>query len=62
MTNTERLISELIKANCAGFGHLDFYVGKHTGNGPSVVGALRCRGYTVEKLAQRNRYRLIAKS
>lgn len=62
MTNTERLISELNKSNCAGLDHFDFYVGKYTGNGPSVVGALRRRGYTVEKLAQKNGYRLTAKS
>lgn len=50
-TNTERLI--------AVFNHCQehaltcrFRVGKYTGNGPSVVAALRRRGYTVSKLRQ----------
>jgi hypothetical protein len=46
MTNTERLIATL---NNSMTGEVLFTVGRWTGNGPSVVAALRRRGYTVTK-------------
>lgn len=49
MTNTERLIYSLECAKKAGVDYLNFYVGKMTGNGPAVVGALKRRGFTVER-------------
>lgn len=50
MSNTERLIASLHYAARAGVPHLDFLVGKHTGNGSSVVAALRRRGFKVSKV------------
>lgn len=52
LTNTDRLIASF--EHCQKFGQdkCFFYVGKYTGNGPSVVSALRRRGYTVDKLGQ----------
>lgn len=50
MTNTERLICSLAFAKKNGSDHVDFYVGRWTGNGSSVVAALRRRGFTVERL------------
>ncbi|MBF6615546.1 MAG: hypothetical protein ITG07_02350 [Candidimonas sp.] len=48
MTNTERLIANFNA--CAEQGvNCHFMVGRYTGNGPSVVAALRRRGYTVER-------------
>lgn len=47
MTNTERLIKNLEHANNLGYPTVFFRVGKYTGNGPSVVEALRRRGYEV---------------
>lgn len=61
MTNTDRLIATLEHANRNGTNCIDFYVGRYTGNGASVVGALRRRGYRVEYL-QPGQYRLHAKS
>lgn len=59
MTNTERLIYSLECAKKAGADFLNFYVGSHTGNGPSVVAALRRRGFTVDRIpASRGGYRL----
>lgn len=59
MTNTERLISE--HATCQKHGvNCRFAVGKYTGNGPTVVPALRRRGYTVTKL--RNAYYELTKA
>lgn len=53
MTNTDRLINDY--NNCQAHGcNCRFAVGKYTGNGPSVVAALRRRGFTVTKL--RNAY------
>lgn len=43
MTNTERLI-----ANLGTQPSITFMVGKYTGNGNSVVAALRRRGYKVD--------------
>jgi hypothetical protein len=51
MTNTERLIKNLEACVSAGVP-CRFYVGKYTGNGPAVIGALRRRGYCVTKLAE----------
>ncbi|AGN82351.1 MULTISPECIES: hypothetical protein [Pseudomonas] len=49
MTNTERLIEEF--KHCKAHGvTLRFATGRNTGNGPSVVEALRRRGYTVNRL------------
>lgn len=58
MTNTERLIDSLRIAQKAGFAHLDFRVGKYTGNGSAVVAALRRRGYTVKRNSYPGSYRL----
>ena len=49
MTNTERLIASLENAKKSGASEVTFYVGRYTGNGPSVVAALRRRGFKVEK-------------
>lgn len=49
MTNTERLEREFLLCQKAEVP-CRFRVGKYTGNGPSVVAALRRRGYTVERL------------
>ena len=50
MTNTERLIYSLECAIKSGMPHLNFMVGRYTGNGPAVVAALRRRGYQVTKV------------
>ena len=50
VTNTERLIKELDHAIRFGLDHIDFKVGKYTGNGTSVVAALRRRGFKVSKV------------
>lgn len=49
MTNTERLIKNFEACREQGF-YCGFMTGKYTGNGPSVVAALRRRGYKVERL------------
>ncbi len=50
MTNTEHLIANLEFAISCGIFSIHFYVGKWTGNNPSVVNALRRRGYVVKKV------------
>ena len=50
MTNTQRLIASLDHAIMYGIPHVDFMVGRYTGNGPTVVAALRRRGYIVTKV------------
>lgn len=50
MTNTERLIASLEFAKKSGLNYVNFAVGKYTGNGSSVVAALRKRGFMVVKL------------
>lgn len=50
MTNTERLIANFEHCQKYGQDKCRFLVGRYTGNGASVVAALRRRGYTVEKL------------
>ena len=64
MTNTERLIQALEHCTRNGKPHTDFIVGKYTGNGPSVVAALRRRGYKVDRLPAGGAayYRLEAKA
>lgn len=52
MTNTERLIATMEHAVKCGYPCITFAVGKHTGNGPSVVEALRRRGYSVDRVPQ----------
>lgn len=47
LTNTERLIATLEHAEKYGDGTVIFNVGKYTGNGPSVVAALKKRGFDV---------------
>lgn len=47
MTNTERLIHNFKHCQREGVA-CRFMVGRYTGNGPSVVAALRRRGYSVE--------------
>lgn len=49
MTNTERLIEGFDQCKAQG-ATLRFATGRYTGNGASVVGALRRRGYTVNRL------------
>ncbi len=50
MTNTERLINDLMFNISNGINYVDFWVGKYTGNNPSVINALRNRGYKVNRL------------
>jgi hypothetical protein len=59
-TNTERLIKDLETSIANGIDSVNFMVGKNTGNGPSVVAALRARGYTVDRKV--NGYQLLAKN
>lgn len=59
-SNTDRLISDLEVSVANHVDHVDFAVGKYTGNGPSVVAALRRRGFEVSKLSP-GTYRLHAK-
>lgn len=54
MTNTERLVVQLEHTAKCGVPCMDFMVGKYTGNGASVVGALRRRGFKVERVGGRN--------
>lgn len=49
MTNTERLIETLRASIAGGQDSVRFYTGRYTGNGASVVNALRRRGYTVTR-------------
>jgi len=53
MTNTERLLANLEHSAKAGVSCMEFMVGKYTGNGPSVVEALRRRGVRVERVGGR---------
>lgn len=46
-TNTERLINDFLSTERAGQSSMRFSVGKYTGNGPSVVAALKRRGFCV---------------
>ena len=48
-TNTERLIKSLEVSKANGCSTVDFMVGRYTGNGPSVVAALRKRGFVVNR-------------
>jgi 4-hydroxyphenylpyruvate dioxygenase-like putative hemolysin len=50
LTNTERLILSFESAERAGFDYINFRVGKYTGNGPSVVAALKRRGFKLMRL------------
>lgn len=50
ITNTDQLLRHLDHAKSAGKESVTFRVGKYTGNGPAVIGALRRRGYRVERL------------
>lgn len=50
MTNTERLIASVEHAAKFDQPSITFKVGKYTGNGSSVVAALRRRGYVVDKV------------
>lgn len=49
LTNTERLIETLVRSENMGCNTVYFYVGRYTGNGPSVIPALRRRGFNVTK-------------
>ena len=59
-SNSDRLICDLEVSVANHVNHVDFAVGKYTGNGPSVVAALRRRGFEVSKIAAAT-YRLHAK-
>jgi len=50
MNNTERLIANLEHASKWGKPCVTFAVGRYTGNGTSVVAALRRRGYQVDRV------------
>jgi hypothetical protein len=50
LSNTLRLIASFDHCKKYGQDRCSFFVGRYTGNGASVVAALRRRGYTVEKL------------
>ena len=50
-TNTQRLEADIAASAKRGDGSIHFYVGRHTGNGPSVLNALRRRGYVVQHAA-----------
>lgn len=52
MTNTQRLIQTLEQAEQFGIPSVEFAVGAYTGNGPSVVAALRRRGFTVVRVPE----------
>lgn len=60
LTNTQRLILSFEHAEKFGDLPLRFLVGRYTGNGPSVVAALRRRGYKVEVAGQAT-YAIIGK-
>ncbi len=50
VTNTEQLLRSLHQAEQQGISRITFRVGKYTGNGPAVIGALRHRGFSVQRL------------
>lgn len=54
MTNTESLIAALAHSTKHGVPEVVFAVGRYTGNGAAVVGALRRRGYLVERTSIRS--------
>jgi hypothetical protein len=54
MTNTDRLINDLMFNISNGINYVDFWVGRYTGNNPSVINALRNRGYKVNRLFTSN--------
>ncbi len=54
MNNTERLIDTLVQNTKHGVPEVVFAVGRYTGNGAAVVGALRRRGYVVERTSIRS--------
>lgn len=62
MTNTERLIASVEHATREGRASVTFFVGKYTGNNPSVVAALRRRGYRVERAGKQALYKLFSKA
>lgn len=49
LSNTDRLIANFEHAEREGCLPVNFMVGRYTGNGPSVVAALRRRGFSVER-------------
>lgn len=51
MTNTESVIKGLESCQRHGIQTMTFRVGKNTGNHPSVIAALRRRGYQVTRNA-----------
>lgn len=61
LSNTDRLVQQLAHAQRHGAAELVFRVGKATGNGPSVIAALRRRGYIVDRVpASLGTYRMKA--
>ena len=50
ITKTQQLIDFLQEAEQNGVDHVIFYVGRYTGSGPAVIGALRRRGFLVSRL------------
>lgn len=51
MTNTESIIQGLANCQRHGIQTMTFRVGRYTGNNPSVIPALRRRGYAVKRNA-----------
>jgi len=58
ISNTERLIASLEFSSRFGVPYVTFSVGKYTGNGPSVVAALRRRGFKVDRCVTPGTYKL----
>jgi hypothetical protein len=60
LSNTDRLIKSFEATTKAGHASMDFMVGKYTGNGTSVVNALRRRGFKVTRNVCPGSYRIEA--
>lgn len=58
ITNTDKLIAEFSLVEHNGGSVMRFSVGKNTGNGPSVVAALRRRGFEVGRVPVSGSYEM----